>query len=153
MLGQERLDAVGAEPTPVHVGEQCARPASRRFLEPRLKGDPRVRSQRRATFLSPLADTSHMRAGAEMDGVPVQTDQLGETQACLGGEQQQGVIPASEPGCPIGRSEDRLDLGASQEMHLTLVVTLVRYREDALNDGTMGRLLEGCEAEEGADGG
>jgi hypothetical protein len=25
MLGQERLDAVGTEPAPVHVGEQCAR--------------------------------------------------------------------------------------------------------------------------------
>jgi hypothetical protein len=69
-----------------------------------------------------------MRAGAEMDGVPVEADQLGEAQACLGCEQQQGVIAVSEPCRAIGRGKDRLDLGPRQEMHLTLVVALAWYR-------------------------
>src|SRR5262245_8040680 len=49
--------------------------------------------------------------------------------------------------------KDRLNLGARQEMYLTLVVTLARYREDALDKGAVGRLLEGYETEEGANGG
>ena len=45
-----------------------------------------------------------------------------------------------------------LDLGPRQEMHLTLIVALARYREDSLDNGAVGRLLEGREPEEGADG-
>ena len=93
-----------------------------------------------------------MRAGAEMDGVPVEADQLGEAQAGLGCEQQQGVIAASEPCRAIGSGKDRLDLGPRQEMHLRLVVSLARYREHALDKGAVGRLLEGREPEEGANG-
>ena len=33
-----------------------------------------------------------MRAGAEMNGIPVEADQLGEAQACLGREQQLPVL-------------------------------------------------------------
>jgi hypothetical protein len=38
-------------------------------------------------------------------------------------------------------------------MHLTLVVALARYREHSLDKGAVGRLLEGREPEEGANGG
>ena len=37
-------------------------------------------------------------------------------------------------------------------MHLTLVVALARYREDALDERAVGRLLERHETKEGADG-
>ena len=94
-----------------------------------------------------------MCAGTEVDGVPVEADQLGEAQARLGREQQQGVIAAAEPRRPIGRGEDRLDLGARQEVHLSLVVALARYREHALDQRAVRRLLERHEPEEGADGG
>jgi hypothetical protein len=50
-------------------------------------------------------------------------------------------------------SKDRLDLGARQEMDLTLVVALARYREDGVYQGAVGWFLEGHEPEEGADGG
>ncbi len=49
--------------------------------------------------------------------------------------------------------KDCFDLRARQKMHLTFVVPLARYRENALDMGAVGRLLEGHEAEEGADGG
>jgi hypothetical protein len=93
-----------------------------------------------------------MRAGAEMDGVPIEADQLREAQACLDRKQQQGVVAAPEPCRAIGSGEDRLDLGPRQELHLTLVVALARDREDALDKGAVGRLLEGREPEEGANG-
>jgi hypothetical protein len=94
-----------------------------------------------------------MRAGAEMDGILVEADELGKAQACLGREQEQGVVAASEPCRAIGRDKDRLDLGPRQEMQLALIVTLARYREDTLDQGAVCRLLEGGEPEERADGG
>src|SRR5262245_30865123 len=83
MLGEKGLDTVGAEPAAVDIGEQRTCAAARRFLEPFLDCAPRVRSQRRAPFLSSFANASHMRAGAEMDGIPVEADQLAKAQAGL----------------------------------------------------------------------
>jgi len=152
MLGQERLDAVGAEPPPVQVGEQGAGAVPRRLVEPRPESDSGVPCQWGASFLPAFADAPHVRAGAEMDGVPVQADQLGEAQAGLGREQQQGVVAAAEPRRPVGRGKDRFDLDAREEMHFTLIVSLARYREHALDEGTVSRLFEGYKPEEEADG-
>src|SRR5262245_46483716 len=153
MLGEERLHAVGAEATPVHVGKQRLRRASCRLLEPLLQGDTRVPGQWCAPFLSSFTNAPHMSAGAEMDGVPVEADQLGKAQARLGCKQQQGVVAASKPCRPIGHGKYGLDLCARQEMHLPLGVTLARDREDALNKGTAGRFLERHETKKGADSG
>ena len=71
-----------------------------------------MRGQRHASFLPAFTDASHMGAVSEMNCAPVEADQLGEAQACLGREQQQGVIAASEPCCSIRSSKNRLDLGA-----------------------------------------
>ncbi len=62
------------------------------------------------------------------------------------------MITAPEPCRPVGGSKDRLDLGPRQKMHLTFVVPFARCRENALDMGAVGRLLEGREAEEGVDG-
>jgi hypothetical protein len=94
-----------------------------------------------------------MRTGTEMNGFSAQADQLGEAQAGLGGEQQQCVIAPAEPRRPIGRSEGGFDLGTRQEIYLTLVVSLARYREHALDEGAVSRLFEGHKPEEGAHGG
>jgi hypothetical protein len=107
MLGQKRLDAVGAQPTTVHIREQRVCAVARRFLEPCLEGAPRVRGSWRASFLSTFPGASHMRAGAEMDGIPVEADQLGQAQAGLGREQQQSIIATSEPCRAIRGSEKR----------------------------------------------
>jgi hypothetical protein len=77
---------------------------------------------------------------------------FGQAQAGLGREQQQGMIAASEPCRTIGSDKDRLDLGPCQEMNLTFVVTLAWNRQDSLDQGTVGRLLEGRESEEGTNG-
>jgi len=122
-------------------------------LEPCLESASSERGQRRASFLPPLADTSHVGAGAEMDSAPFEPRQLGQAQARLGRDQQQGVIAASEPGRLIGRGEDCLDLWSCQKVHLSLVVPLARYREHALDHRAVCRLLERHEPEEGADGG
>jgi hypothetical protein len=79
-----------------------------------------------------------MRAGAEVDGIPVEADQLGKAQAGLGRKQQQAMITTSEPCRAIWGGENRLDLGPRQEMHLTLVMALARYREDTLDAAEYG---------------
>jgi hypothetical protein len=107
-----------------------------------------VRGQWRASFLSSFAHASHMRDGAEIDSIACRDCQLGEAQPCLGREKQQGLIAASEPCRAIGNGKDHLDLRPRQEMHLTLVVALTRYREDSLDKGAVDRLLE---TEEGAN--
>lgn len=53
-------------------------------------------------------------------------------------------------GIPV-TCENRLDLGARQEMHLSLVVALPRNGEHALDQRTVCRLLEGHEPEEGSE--
>jgi hypothetical protein len=83
-----------------------------------------------------------MSAGAEVDGVPVEADQFGETQTRLDRDQQQDVVAAAEPRRPIGRGEDGLDLGARQEVHLSFVVALAWYREHALDQRTVHSLPE-----------
>ena len=40
-----------------------------------------MRGKWRASFLSTFSDALHMRAGAEVDGISVEADQLGQAQA------------------------------------------------------------------------
>src|SRR5262249_5110354 len=94
VLGQKRLNAVSTKPDPVHIGEQSLRSASSRLLQPFLQGTTRVHGQRCAPFFPPFTDAPNVGAGAEMDGVLVEVDQLGKPQSCLGCEQQQGMIPS-----------------------------------------------------------
>ena len=54
-----------------------------------------------------------MSTDAEVYGVPVEPNQLGEAQARLSRDQQQDVIAAAEPRRPIWRGENRFDLGSS----------------------------------------
>lgn len=51
----------------------------------------------------------------------------------------------------IGRGENRLDLGACQEVHLSPVVALARYVEHTLDQRAVCRPLKGHEPEERAD--
>src|SRR5262245_49090611 len=123
------------------------------LLEPCLKDRSSVRGKGRASLFPTSGGNSHVGASGQMHVVPIETDHLGDAQACLRREQHQGVIAASEPRRAIGRGKYCLDLGTHQEMHLPLVVTLVRYRQNPLDQSAVGWLLKGYETEEGADGG
>lgn len=75
-----------------------------------------------AAFLTALAQASDVRAGAKNDGVALELDDLGQPQSGLRGEVEKHVIAPADPGAPVGRREDRVDLAAGQEMHLAFVV-------------------------------
>ena len=134
------------------VREQGGGTAASWFLQPCLKRCASELGERRGPFLPSLAEASHMSAAAQKDGVPIEIDQLGKTQASLHGEQQQGVIAPPQPCRSIRGGEDGLDLRSVKEMDLTLVVALARYRQHTLDMSPVGRLFEGCETEEGTDG-
>ncbi len=91
---QQRLNAVRTEPPSMPIGEQggCSTPG--RLVQPCLDRSACVGGERRTSLFPSFTGASHMSSGAEMDGVPVQADQLGNAQACLGGKQQQSVIAA-----------------------------------------------------------
>jgi hypothetical protein len=72
----------------VYGGEQSCSSLPYRLLEPCLEGTLSECGQQRGPFLPSLADTLHMSAGAEVDGVPVEADQFGEAQARLDRDQQ-----------------------------------------------------------------
>lgn len=55
MLGQERLDAVGAQSAPMQVGEQGASAASLRLVDPGMEGELGVPCQWGASFLPAFA--------------------------------------------------------------------------------------------------
>lgn len=79
VLDNERLNAVGAKLTAVHVGEQYVSAVAHWLLDPRLKGALGVRCQRRTSLLPSLAETSHMCPVAEMDDILIEVDQADST--------------------------------------------------------------------------
>lgn len=79
--------------------------------------------------------------------VPVEIDDLRDPQPRLRGQQQQSVITPSQPCASIRTGQDRFNLGPGEKLKLSLVASLARDREHALNLGAMGRLLERCISE------
>ena len=61
-----------------------------------------------------------MGAGAELDVAVAQAGQLGDPQAGLDGQVQQGVVSPPGPGVPVGSGEQSVRLGAVQVADLGL---------------------------------
>lgn len=117
-------------------------------MEPCSNDGAHIRGERRASPLSIRAHAPYVGAGAEFDRVPVEADQLAKARSGLGGALQQGVVAAAEPRRPVRYGEDRFDLGARQEVHLSLVMLIARNREDALDESAASGLFERRKPEE-----
>ena len=57
---------------------------------------------------------------AEVNVAAGQRDQFGDPQPGLAGQQQQGVVAATEPGGAVGSGQQGVDLGGGQEAHHAL---------------------------------
>jgi hypothetical protein len=66
-----------------------------------------------------------MSAGAEVDGIPVEPNQLGEAQAHLGRDQQQGVIAAAEATSSDRLRRESLSMGAELSANVGFQFSLV----------------------------
>ena len=87
------------------------------------------------------------------DVAAVQAGELGDPQAGLDGEQQQGPVA---PACPAGlvrRGEQRVDLGGGQEGDDPLVGPLGRDRQHPLDERGVLGVAQGGVAEQRADRG
>nr|WP_262324464.1 hypothetical protein [Acidiferrimicrobium sp. IK] len=94
-----------------------------------------------------------MSAGAEMKVFDAQRDELGDPQAGLSGEEQQGMIASPRPAIAIGGGEERFGLSDGEKAHDLLVVAFGWDGEDPADGlGVLG-MAQGREGEQGVDGG
>src|ERR1700684_658175 len=93
----------------------------------------RLPGGRGTALLAAFAKAADMGARAQNDSFAFELDDLGQSQTCLSGEEEQHVIAPADPCAPVRRRQDRVDLLAGQEMHLTLVPELASYCEQALD--------------------
>lgn len=92
-----------------------------------------------------------MGTRAENEVIPCQAAHFRLAEAGLCRHQKKCMIASSEPGVLIGRSEQRLDFLALEEVHLGPRGPLVGNSQYALDLGSMGRCFERSIAKEGVD--
>ena len=94
-----------------------------------------------------------VRAAPDHEGLDPEPGELRAPESGLDGDEQERVIAPSGPCAAIGRSEERVDLGAYEEADGTALEPLVRHCQDALDQSGVLGLLERGVPEEGANGG
>ena len=100
-----------------------------------------------------LPDHMNMSTGTERDVVACQSGHFGQTEPCLHGHQEEGVIAPAEPSTEIGRCEQRLDFRTREKMNLGPREALAGHGQHTLNLGGVGRRFERSILKEGVDGG
>src|SRR5450432_1540106 len=151
VLGQQKLHSVRAEPSTPCAREQNVADTAPRFPQPCFEAVDGLLCQRGTSFCSPFAHASHMGAGSQHDIRSAQAGHLGKPQTSLNGNQQEGAIPATDPGAEVGRSQKGFDFGPGQKSNQLLLVTLRRHCQDALDQAGLGGLLIRSVPVEGPD--
>src|SRR5947209_13696483 len=85
---------------PANAGVRSKRGAVQAPVATFQHGDCRS-GQGRAPLLAPFAEATDVGTAAQDDRIPVETDQLGNAQAGLDAEQEQGMISPSDPRRPV----------------------------------------------------
>src|SRR5947199_10224565 len=117
MFGKHVLHAMDSETLTLGIGKECLPAAPLWFFQPSLQNrDCRLR-QWCAAFLAALSDHSDMSAGSQHYVLPLEARHFRKAQSGLSGHEDKRVIPAAQPGLPIGRREQRVYFGARQETH------------------------------------
>jgi hypothetical protein len=118
------------------------------FLQHR--GD--VRAQRRASHLSPFSEATDVGASAELHVLAAKCRDLTIAEARLNRDEQQGLIPPSDPCARIRCCDKSGGLFHSQKLHWGALVALRRDRKDALTLQGEGWFADRYILEEGMDG-
>jgi len=103
------------------------------------------------SVLDPFADDANVCTNSENQVGAFEPGHLGEAQACLHGDQHEGMITSARPGTLIRRSEQGIDFGTRQEMHQGAGKTLAGYGEYPLDLRGMRWCLERRVAKEGVN--
>ena len=104
------LDGVAGERAAGPGGEQRPGGIAAELGEPGPQHLDGLGGERGGPVLAALAVAADVRPGAEVDVLAVQAGELGDPQAGLDGEQEQGVVAAAEPGGAVRGGEQRVDL-------------------------------------------
>jgi len=106
------LDGVCAERPAGGGGEQRIVGSSFALACPDAQHGGGLLSEWRDALFSAFADAVDVRVGAEADVAEGEAGQLRDAQAGLRGEQDDGVITATDRGRSVGRGEQRVDSGS-----------------------------------------
>jgi hypothetical protein len=76
-----------------------------------------------------------MGPAVEINVLAPQADEFRHSEACLEGEEQQGVIATAYPGIAVGDSQQSIHLVAREEVDRLSLAPLAGDREDPLDEG------------------
>ena len=110
VLRDEALDGVAGEPAAGLGGEQRAGGVGAELGEPGPQDLDGLGGEGGGPVLAALAVAADVRAGAEVDVLAVEAGELGDPQAGLDVEQEQGVVAAAVPGLAVRGGEQGVDL-------------------------------------------
>ena len=105
------FDRVAAERGAAAGGEERIAGAATAFLHPDFQDCHGLFGQWRRPLFPALAVASDVGAGAELDVLVAQAGELGDPQAGLGGDIEQGVVPPPGPGVLAWSGYQGLELG------------------------------------------
>jgi hypothetical protein len=153
VLADEPFDRVAAERAVPAAGEQGAVGPAAEFCHPGAQDRGRLRGERGAAFFAPLAVAAQVRSLAEAEVLAAQADEFGHPKAALEQREEQGVVAAAGPGCPVRGGQEGLGLTGGEERDDRLFEALAGDGEHALDDRRVGRLAHGGVPEQGVDRG
>ena len=104
-------------------------------------------------MFAPFTSASDVGDRLKRDVFALQVDELRDTEPGFANREQERVISSADPRVSVGSFDQGIGFGAGQEADEVAVKALMRDGEHALDEGTMGWLPEGDEAEEGVDRG
>ena len=134
-------------------GEQRVAWPGRPFGEEGLQDGERRGGQGRSAVAAPFARAGHVRAGTSMDIAGGQAGELTDAQPGLDCQGQQGPVPPSGPRARVRSCEQRVRLGAGQELHCGCRAAAGRDRQDAGDRVGMLRVVGQREAHDRTDRG
>jgi len=136
--GDQVFDRVAGERGAAAGGEERIAGAATAFLHPGFQDCRGLPGQRCGSLFPALAGASDVGAGAELDVLVAQAGELGDAQAGLGGDVEQGVIPPSGPGVLAWSGYQGFELGMGQVADLVVLAALGRDGQDAGDEAGWG---------------
>jgi hypothetical protein len=149
VLGHQALQCVGTETSAAGTGRDRIVELPALLRQPSLEDGRNVGAQRRASHLAAFPEATNMSADAEFDIAPAKGCDFAVAEAGLNGDEQQSLVPPSDPCTGIRSSHERCSLFVGQKFDRPTHETLRRESEDTLALQGQRRFMNGHELEEG----
>src|SRR3990170_4753852 len=153
MAGHQTLDRIPTQPPAATARKHRSLRLARTLPKPHLHDPGCFLAKGSASLFSPLPLTAYVGSCPQDHVFASQSDQFGYPQPRLNRDQQQGLVPASDPSRCVGRGDKGLNLLAGQVFDRPALVAFVRDGQDLTTPVGLPRLVEGDVPEEGMDGG